>query len=222
MLVEDCKAMATHVADGLQREGYVVDHVERGRDALQRLRMIEYDLLLFDVLLPDLNGLELTKTVRQTNTSIPVLFLSAMTTVDDRVRGLAIGGDDYLAKPFAFSELLARVQALLRRSNRTLVMDNHLDVADLRLDLSRRKAYRGSNEIALQPLEFKLLHYMMRNKGRVLSKTLIMEQMWDLSFNPGSNVVEVRMHHLRSKVDKPFPRPLIHTVRGVGYVLENR
>ncbi len=221
LLVEDSKTTATFIVGGMRRSGHVVDHAELGKDGLALLDTFEYDVLICDILLPDLDGFELVKSLRQMDSGVPVLFLSALNTVEDRVKGLDIGGDDYLVKPFAFSELLARTQALYRRSNRSKEQDRVLSVADLRLDSGRHKAYRGSVEVPLQPLEFKLLHYMMHNKGRVLSKTLIMERMWDMNFDPGSNVVEVRMHHLRNKVDKPFEKKLIHTIRGIGYVLED-
>ena len=214
--------MAAYIVDGMKRAGYVLDHAETGEDGLGYLRGSEYDLVICDVVLPGLSGFGLVKELRKTNSRVPVLFLSARNTVDDRVEGLSIGGDDYLIKPFAFSELLARIEALLRRSSQWTAPLKELCVADLRMDLERRKVFRGDVEISLQPLEFRLLQYLMQNQGRVLSKTTIMERMWDMSFNPESNVVEVRMHHLRSKVDKPFARPLIHTVRGIGYVLEER
>ena len=224
LLIEDNRATAAYIVDGLRRSGHVVDHASCGEDGLVLLDTVEYDVLICDILLPDLNGFDLVKQLRQKNSQLPVLFLSSLDAVENRVKGLEIGGDDYLVKPFSFSELLARIHALKRRAVQMPEQEQLqvLEMADLKLDLLRVKAYRGSQDLMLQPLEFRLLHYLMRNAGRVLSKTLIMEKMWDLNFNPDSNVVEVRMHHLRSKVDKPFSNKLIHTVRGIGYVLEDR
>lgn len=222
LLIEDSETMVAHVAGGMRRYGYDIEYALCGEGGLRSLRTAEYDLLICDIMLPDINGFDLVEELRRTNPKIPVLFLSALNTVDDRVKGLRIGGDDYLTKPFAFSELLARVQALLRRSNQSQVPEEELRVADLRLDLVRHKAYRQDREIILQPLEFKLLRFMVHSKGQVLSKALIMERMWDMHISPDSNVVEVWMHHLRNKVDKPFPNKLIHTVRGIGYMLEDR
>ena len=222
LLIEDNSAMAVYVGDGLRREGFVVDHAKTAADGLRYVQAFEYDLVICDVGLPDMSGFELVETLRETDSRTPILFLSAKDMVNDRVKGLEIGGDDYLTKPFSFSELLARCQALMRRSRPTQD-DSVLRVADLKMDLSRHKVYRGAKEIYLQPLEFRLLQYLMHSKGRVLSKNLIMERIWgDQNFDPDTNVVEVRMHHLRNKVDKPFDHALIHTVRGVGYVLDDR
>jgi two-component system OmpR family response regulator len=222
LVIEDNEAMATYVSKGLRQEGYVVDHVASGVDGLHCGKSGSYDLIVCDVLLPDLDGIMLVRKLRMTHPQVPVLFLSSCDNVDDRVRGLSAGGDDYLTKPFSFSELVARIEALLRRQGQALLHGEELTLGDLRLDLVRRKVYREKQEIRLQPLELQLLEYMMRHPGRVLSKTVIMEKIWDFNFDPESNVVEVRIHHLRSKVDKPFSKPLIHTVRGVGYVLEER
>lgn len=221
LLVEDSAGMAAVILDGIRKEGYRIDHAKTGEEGLAKAREEEYDLLICDILLPDLNGLDLVKKLRSEQWQVPVLFLSAKDTVDDRVTGLAAGGDDYLVKPFDFAELIARSQALLRRS-RPQFEQEELIVGDMRLDLRRHKVYRGEKEIRLQPLELQLLEYMMRNTSRVLSKKRIREEVWDFDFDPGSNVVEVRVHHLRDKVDRGFDRKLIHTVRGVGYVLEER
>jgi DNA-binding response OmpR family regulator len=169
-------------------------------------------------MLPKVDGLTLIEAVRKNNINTPVLILSAKRSVDDRVKGLKTGSDDYLIKPFAFSELLARVQALIRRSTR-VTAPSELKVADLTLDLNTRKVFRAEEEILLQPLEFSLLEYLMRNAGRVVSKTMIMEHVWDYNFSPQTNVVEARICYLRDKIDKNFAIKLIHTVRGVGYVL---
>jgi len=172
-------------------------------------------------MLPKLDGLTLTKELRKRNVSTPVIFLSAKSSVDDRVTGLHAGGDDYLVKPFAFSELLARIQALLRRAS-AASEPTTLTVGDLSMDLIRRKVFRGGVEVELQPREFALLEYLMRNAGRVVSKTMIMEHVWNYNFDPHTNVVEARLYRLRDKVDRPFERKLIHTVRGAGYVVEER
>ncbi len=222
LLIEDSEATAAYIGLELTRNGYAVEHASTGEGGLQLMTSADYDLLICDVGLPDMNGFDVVKEIRTTNLHIPVLFLSAKSDVDARVMGLKAGGDDYLTKPFSFSELLARVQALLRRSGLSQEDQGILCVADLKLDLMRRKAYRDSEELPLQPLEFKLLHYLMRNEGKVLSKTMILEQMWDSALNLETNVVEVRMHHLRNKMDKPFKHRLIHTVRGIGYTLESR
>ncbi len=223
LVIEDNAVTSAFVVKGLQREGYVVDHVMSGEEGLSCAKSGTYDLVVCDVMLPDLNGILLVKKLRTTHPGLPVLFLSARDRVEDRVTGLTAGADDYLVKPFSFSELLARIEALLRRSDQSLSQPEELQVADLRLDLVKRKAYRGETEITLQPLEFQLLEYFVRNVGQTLSRAVIMDKIWDSSSEePSSNMVEVRIHHLRSKVDKPFPTKLIHTVRGVGYILEAR
>lgn len=177
-----------------------------------------YDVAVIDLMLPGLDGLSIIKALRNREINIPVIILSAKRTVDDRVEGLKAGGDDYLTKPFSFTELLARVQALIRRSS-LVTSPSKLEVADLALNLNSREVYRAEKKIDLQPLEFSLLEYMMRNAGRVVSKTMIMERVWDYNFNPQSNVVEARIFYLRDKIDKHFDMKLIHTVRGVGYVI---
>lgn len=177
-----------------------------------------YDTAVVDIMLPKMDGLALTEALRKQNVRIPILFLSAKRTVDDRVLGLQRGGDDYLTKPFAFSELLARVQALIRRTSGSSEPTT-FTVGDLSLNLVTRTVMRGDAKIELQPREFSLLEYLMRNAGRVVSKTMIMEHVWDYSFDPMTNVVEARICRLRDKIDKPYPKKLLHTVRGVGYVL---
>lgn len=222
LLIEDNSTMAMYVTGGLRGKGYVVDHAATAEEAICCVDVFEYDLVICDVGLPDMSGFDLVERLRKTDERTPILFLSAKSLVDDRVKGLSVGADDYLTKPFSFAELLARCEALMRRNRPEETSGTELRVANLRLDLVRHKAYRDSVEICLQPLEFKLLQYMVHNKGQVLSRTEIMEQIWNLNIEPDTNVVEVRMHHLRSKVDKPFKLPLIHTERGVGYVLEER
>jgi DNA-binding response OmpR family regulator len=205
--------------NGLKEAGFAVDHAANGEDGLHLALTEPYDIAVVDIMLPILDGLTLIEEVRRNNIDTPVLILSAKRSVDDRVKGLKTGSDDYLVKPFAFSELLARVQALIRRSTR-VTAPSELKVSDLTLDLNTRKVFRAEEEILLQPLEFSLLEYLMRNAGRVVSKTMIMEHVWDYNFNPQTNVVEARICYLRDKIDNPFEKKLIHTVRGVGYVLK--
>jgi two-component system OmpR family response regulator len=219
LLVEDDIKIAQFVVIGLREAGFAVDHAANGEDGLHLALTEPYDVAVVDLMLPKLDGLTLIEEVRSNNIDTPVLILSAKRSVDDRVKGLKTGSDDYLVKPFAFSELLARVQALIRRSTR-VTAPSELTVADLTLDLHARKVFRADEEIFLQPLEFSLLEYLMRNAGRVVSKTMIMEHVWDYNFSPQTNVVEARVCYLRDKIDKQFDSKLIHTVRGVGYVLK--
>jgi heavy metal response regulator len=219
LLVEDDVKIAQFLTNGLREAGFAVDHAANGEDGLHLALTEPYDIAVVDLMLPKVDGLTLIEEVRKNNINTPVLILSAKRSVDDRVKGLKTGSDDYLVKPFAFSELLARVQALIRRSTR-VTAPAELKVADLRLDLDKRKVFRGDQEILLQPLEFSLLEYLLRNAGRVVSKTMIMEHVWDYNFSPQTNVVEARICYLRDKIDKNFETKLIHTVRGVGYVLK--
>jgi len=221
LLVEDDIKIAQFVVNGLKEAGFAVDHAADGEDGLHLALTEPYDVAVVDLMLPKLDGLTLIEEVRKKSINTPVLILSAKRSVDDRVKGLKIGSDDYLVKPFAFSELLARVEALIRRSTR-VTAPSELGIADLTLDLNTRKVFRGENEIFLQPLEFSLLEYLMRNADRVVSKTMIMEHVWDYNFNPQTNVVEARICYLRDKIDKGFDAKLIHTVRGVGYVLKEK
>jgi len=219
LLVEDDIKIAQFVINGLREASFAVDHATDGEEGLHLALTEPYDLAIVDLMLPKLDGLTLIEKVRKNNINTPVLILSARRSVDDRVNGLKKGSDDYLVKPFAFSELLARVQALIRRS--TLVTaPSELRVADLTLDLHTHRVFRTDKEIVLQPLEFSLLEYLMRNAGRVVSKTMIMEHVWDYNFSPQTNVVEARICYLRDKIDKNFETKLIHTIRGVGYVLK--
>jgi two-component system OmpR family response regulator len=219
LLVEDDIKIAQFVINGLREAGFAVDHATDGEEGLHLALTEPYDLAIVDLMLPKLDGLTLIWEVRKNNINTPVLILSARRSVDDRVNGLGKGSDDYLVKPFAFSELLARVQALIRRS--TLVTaPSELKIANLTLNLHTRRVFRAEKEIVLQPLEFSLLEYLMRNSGRVVSKTTIMEHVWDYNFSPQTNVVEARICYLRDKIDKNFEVKLIHTVRGVGYVLK--
>lgn len=219
LLVEDDNKIALFIKKGLREEGYAVDHAENGEDGLHFALTEPYDLAVIDLMLPQIDGLTIIDEMRRKNINTPVLILSAKRSVDDRVQGLKTGGDDYLTKPFAFSELLARIQALIRRAS-GVTSPSSLTYADLTMNLHTRKVFRSGSEIDLQPLEFSLLEYLMRNAGRVVSKTMIMEHVWDYSFSPQTNVVEARICYVRDKIDKNFDRKLIHTVRGVGYVLK--
>ncbi len=216
LVVEDDKKIASFVVNGLKQSGYAVDHAEDGEDGLIRAQTTQYDVAIVDVMLPKLEGLSLIRQLRAGHIQTPVLILSARSSVDDRVRGLREGGDDYLTKPFAFSELLARVQALIRRSTHS-PEPTRLHVGDLAMDLLTREVRRDGESIELQPREFALLEYLMRNANRVVTKTMILERIFDYSFDPQTNVVDVLIHRLRRKVDKE--RAIIHTIRGVGYVL---
>lgn len=218
LVVEDDLKIALFVCNGLREAGFAVDHADNGERGLDMVLTEPYDLAIVDIMLPVIDGLTLIEELRKTKTNLPVIILSAKRSVDDRIKGLNIGGDDYLTKPFSFTELLARVRALLRRA--TVSPDPlTLKVADLALNLQTRKVLRGVITIELQPLEFSLLEYLMRNVGQVVSKTMIMEHVWDYNFCPQTNVVESRVCCLRDKIDKQFDRKLIHTIRGVGYVL---
>ena len=219
LLVEDDLKIADFVKKGLKSAGFAVDHASEGEDGLHMAITEPYDAAIIDIMLPKLDGLNLIGKLRQKKINTPVIILSAKGSIDDRVKGLQAGGDDYLTKPFAFSELLARIQALIRRSTGASEPTG-LSVADLSMNLITREVVRAGKRIQLQPKEFSLLEYLMRNAERVVSKTMIMEHVWDYHFDPQTNVVEARMSRLRDKVDKGFPNKLIHTVRGVGYVLK--
>jgi two-component system, OmpR family, response regulator len=219
LVVEDDKKIASFVVNGLKQNGFAVDHCGNGEEALAFARATPYDAAVVDVMLPKLDGLSLVQSLRSEKIKIPVIILSAKASVYDRIRGLQAGGDDYLTKPFAFSELLARVQALIRRSSQSSE-PTRLTVADLTVDLLTREVTRGGKKIELQTREFALLEYMMRNVGRVITKTMILEHIWDYSFDPQTNIVDVLVHRLRNKIDKDFAVKLIHTYRGVGYALK--
>jgi two-component system OmpR family response regulator len=216
LVVEDDNKIASFVVNGLKQSGFAVDRSTDGEEGLFRAQTINYDAVVVDLMLPKLDGLGLIRQLRADNVRAPVLILSAKASVDDRVKGLQAGGDDYLTKPFAFSELLARIQALIRRATQS-PEPTRLAVGDLTLDLLTREARRAGEKIELQPREFALLEYLMRHANRPVTKTMILEHIFDYSFDPQTNVVDVLVHRLRSKVDKD--RGMIHTVRGVGYVL---
>jgi two-component system OmpR family response regulator len=217
LVVEDDAKIASFLTNGLRQSGFAVDSCGDGRAALDHAVSTSYDVLVVDVMLPLLDGLGLVHQLRSQGNGVPVLFLSAKVSVEDRIRGLQAGGDDYMTKPFAFSELLARVQALIRRSTQATSEPSRLTVGDLTLDLLTREARRGDERIELQPREFSLLEYLMRHAGRSVTKTMILEHVWDYSFDPQTNVVDVLVHRLRSKIDPDKTR--LHTQRGVGYVL---
>jgi len=216
LVVEDDKKIASFVVKGLKQSGFAVDHCGDGEEALILGETTTYDAAVVDIMLPKLDGLSFVQRLRAKKIRVPVIILSARATVDDRVKGLQAGGDDYLTKPFAFSELLARIQALIRRSSH-VAEPTTLTVGDLTLDLLTRDVLRGSDKIELQPREFALLEYLMRNSSRTVTKTMIMEHVWDYSFDPQTNVVDVLVHRLRAKIDPDKTR--LHTIRGVGYVL---
>ena len=218
LVVEDDPTIAEFVDKGLREAGFAVDVAADGRTGLERALSGTYDAAIVDVMLPHMDGLALIDALRGKGMRTPVLILSARRSVDDRVRGLQAGGDDYLTKPFAFAELLARVQALIRRATGASE-PTRLTVGDLTLDLLSRKVERGGQAIELRPREFALLEYLMRNGGRVVSKTSILSHVWGYDFDPNTNVVDVLVSRLRDRIDKPFPVKLLQTVRGVGYVL---
>jgi len=219
LVIEDDTKIAEFIRKGLKSEGFAVDHADTGTLGLDMALAAPYDTLIVDIMLPEMDGIRVIQQIRQHNNNTPVIILSARNRVDDRVNGLQAGADDYLTKPFAFSELLARIQALIRRSG-NVVDPVNLSYANLAIDIVKRHVTREGTMIDLQPLEFSLLEYLIRNKERVVSKTMIMEHVWDYNFDPMTNVVEARICRLREKIDKDFEPKLIHTVRGAGYVLK--
>jgi two-component system OmpR family response regulator len=218
LVIEDDAETAAYLVGGLEEEGHAVSRSGNGRNGLFLAMTENFDLLIVDRMLPELDGLTLVKTLRASRIETPVLFLTTMSGIDDRVMGLNAGGDDYLVKPFAFSELVARVKALSRRPRGTSV-ETGFKVADLELDLLKRVVKRGGNEIALQPREFRLLEYLMRHAGQVVTRTMLLDNVWNYHFDPRTNVVESHLSRLRTKIDKGFSPELIHTVRGAGYCL---
>jgi len=219
LLVEDDLKIASFVVRGLKEAGFAVDHAQDGEEGLYMASTEPYDATIIDIMLPKLDGLSLIEELRRKKINTPVMILSAKRSIDDRVKGLQTGSDDYLTKPFAFSELLARIQALIRRASRTSEPTS-LTMGELSVDLLTREVTRTGTKIELQPHEFALLEYLMRNAGRVLSKTMILEHVWDYNFDPQTNVVDVLVCRLRNKVDRDFENKMIHTIRGVGYVLK--
>ena len=221
LLIEDDQEAAQFLLKGLRESGYTVDHAGDGRDGLFQATEGRYDLIITDRMLPHMDGLALVKFLRGQGVRTPVLVLSALGTVDERVQGLKAGGDDYLTKPFAFSELLARVEALLRRSAAPDAAPTRLKVCDLEMDLLSRQVLRGGREIDLTAREFKLLEFLLRHAGQVVTRTMLLESVWDLHFDPQTNLIDVHMSRLRQAVDRGFGKPLIHTVRGAGYVIRD-
>jgi two-component system copper resistance phosphate regulon response regulator CusR len=217
LVVEDEKRIADFVSRGLESAGYAVDVANDGSRAIDLVHTTEYDMVVLDLGLPDMDGLIVLQKIRNRKASPPVLILSARGAIDDRVKGLEGGADDYLIKPFAFVELLARVRVLLRRGQPT---PERLQVGDLTLDCIRRKVTRGGENIELAPKEFSILEYLMRNRGRPLSRTMIVEHVWDMDYDGLTNIVDVYIRHLRSKIDDKWPQKMIQTVRGIGYSLE--
>jgi two-component system OmpR family response regulator len=218
LVVEDDERVASHVVKGLKAEGWLVDHVADGREALFRVASETYDVIVLDRMLPNVDGLKILQTMRATGDSTPVLILSALGDVDNRVKGLRAGGDDYLAKPFAFSELLARVEVLSRRKG-VVQETTELTLADLTMNLLTRTVTRAGTPIELTSREFGLLEYLLRNAGRVVSRSMLLEAVWDYNFDPQTNIIDQHVSRLRQKIDKDFDPPLVQTVRGAGYSL---
>ena len=218
LVIEDDEKAASYMIKGLTESGYVVDHANNGRDGLFMATSGNFDAMIVDRMLPGLDGISVIQALRAAKIATPVLILSALGQVDDRVNGLRAGADDYLTKPFAFSELLARIEALLRRRSEQKA-ETHLNVGDLEMDLLARTVKRSGKPIDLQPREFRLLEYLMRHAGQVVTRTMLLESVWDYHFDPQTNVIDVHVSRLRQKIDKGFDKPLLHTVRGAGYSL---
>ncbi len=221
LVIEDDNKIAGFIADGFRSSGYTVDVFDNGMDGLQMALNESFDAAIVDIMLPEMDGLTVIQELRAAGKTLPVIVLSAKRSVEDRVKGLETGSDDYLTKPFSFTELSARVQALLRRTTQQNE-PTKLTIADLTVDLLTRRVAREDREIELQPREFALLEYMLRNQNRVISKVMILEQIWDYDFDPQTNVVDVLVYRLRNKIDKGFQTKLLHTLRGVGYVLKSQ
>jgi two-component system OmpR family response regulator len=219
LVVEDDSEVAAYLVKGLTEHGYTVDHAEDGKNGLFLATSEDYDVMVVDRMLPEFDGLAIVKSVRAAGKTTPMLILSALGEVQDRVEGLRAGGDDYLTKPFAFTELLARLEALVRRATDSTSTETELRVGDLELDLLSRAAKRAGKVIELQPREFRLLEYLMRNAGQVVTRTMLLEHVWDYHFDPQTNVIDVQISRLRSKIDKGHEQPLLRTVRGAGYMI---
>jgi two-component system, OmpR family, response regulator len=219
LVIEDDREAAAYLVKGLAESGYVVDHAAEGRNGLFMATAGSYDALVIDRMLPGIDGLAIVAALRAAEIRTPVLILSALGGVDDRVKGLRAGGDDYLVKPFAFAELLARIEALLRRGSGSQTVTK-LSVCDLDMDLLTRTVTRGGQKVDLLPREFRLLEFLMRHAGQVVTRTMLLESVWDYHFDPQTNVIDVHVSRLRQKIDKGFDRPLLRTVRGAGYCLK--
>ncbi|CAH0990809.1 Transcriptional regulatory protein CusR [Sinobacterium norvegicum] len=218
LVIEDDSSVADFIRQGLAEAGYTVDHAADGEQGLKLARSTDYGVLVVDRMLPIIDGLTIIKTIRQEGLSTPALILSALGEVDDRVQGLKAGGDDYLVKPFALAELLARIEVLGRRAESN-APETSLKVADLEMDLLSHKVVRAGSNILLQPREFRLLEYLMKHAGQVVTRTMLLENVWDYHFDPQTNVIDVHISRLRQKIDKDFDYPLLNTVRGAGYML---
>lgn len=220
LLIEDDREVAEFIGKGLRESGYLVDHTADGAEGLAVAASGDFDMMVVDRMLPNLDGLSIIKRLREQQNDVPVLILSALGEVEDRVKGLKAGGDDYLVKPFALAELLARIEVLLRRRDSVGAV-TRLRVADLELDLLAHKATRAGEALALQPREYKLLEYLMRNAGQVVTRTMLLENVWDYHFDPQTNVIDVHISRLRQKIDKGYDKQLLSTVRGAGYLLDD-
>ncbi|AMO68820.1 MULTISPECIES: response regulator transcription factor [Zhongshania] len=220
LLIEDDASVAEYIVKGLRESGYQVEHAADGKTGLVQATTEQYDALIVDRMLPYVDGLTIIQTLRAANDSTPALILSALGEVDDRVKGLKAGGDDYLVKPFAFAELLARIEVMLRRQEAGSAV-TRLKVADLEMDLLAHKVSRAGQAFNLQPREYKLLEYLMRHAGQVVTRTMLLENVWDYHFDPQTNVIDVHISRLRQKIDKGFDKPLLNTVRGAGYMLDD-
>ena len=218
LVIEDDRETADYIQKGLTECGHVVDQAGDGKDGLLLADSTSYQVIVVDLMLPKVDGVTLTKTLRGNGNRTPILMLSALGEVEDRVKGLKAGADDYLVKPFAFSELQARIEALVRRTEPESP-DTVLNVGDLSMDLLKREVRRGEVKVDLQPREFRLLEYLMRHSGQVVTRTMLLEKVWDYHFDPQTNVIDVHVSRLRGKIDKEFEQPLLHTVRGAGYML---
>ena len=218
LVIEDDTQAAAYIARGLKEQGHVVEHAGDGEEGLALAQEDRFDALVVDRMLPKLDGLSIVSTLRDDGVRTPVLFLSALGEVDDRVKGLKAGGDDYLTKPFAFSELSARLEALVRRGSPEEVQTK-FTVSDLEIDILARRCTRGGKRVDLQPREFKLLEFLMRNAGQVVTRTMLLENVWEYHFDPQTNVIDVHISRLRSKIDKDFDQPLLKTIRGSGYTI---
>lgn len=221
LIIEDDEKVAGYIKNGLAENGHTADVAGNGKDGLFLATTEKYDVLIIDRMLPELDGLTIIKTLRGSENTTPVLILSALGEVDDRVKGLRAGGDDYLVKPFAFSELLARIEVLQRRISRGTPDETHLCARDLEMDLLSRKVTREGKILDIQPREFRLLEYLLRHKGQVVTRTMLLEHVWDYHFDPQTNVIDVHISRLRGKIDSQSKNPLIKTVRGAGYIIED-
>ena len=220
LVIEDDQEIARYLRKGLSEAGHIVEHADNGRDGLYLATGESFDAIILDRLLPQMDGLTVLTALRATGASVPVLILSALSQVDDRIKGLRAGGDDYLVKPFALSELLARLEVITRRSQ-PVEANNELRIADLVLNRLSRQVYRAGEEVLLKPQEYRVLEYLMRHSGQIVTRTMLLENVWDYHFDPQTNVIDVHMSRLRAKIDKaPWP-PLIHTLRGAGYCLRD-